>query len=419
MSKSKCHDMFSPTKRLTRTVGRMRHEHHDNCEDLDCKYCKDVTQFVPDCVLVKIFHLISAKELLHNVRHVCKRWENVCMDLYVWKDKAVRCGPSRSCDLRLDNNDLIELVQYTPYVDSLLVSACKTKSLRVKGLMKVFSYCPNLKRLCMPVFALTPKDAYVPRNTAILDALAESCPELVSMHVPGANFDGVCYTSLAKLVKLQELIIEFAFCMTDEALVAIARNCKDLRHLELWYCFDITVASLDEIWKSLLKLTTLKLFLHSINTSEGVSKISNLHNLQTLELKYINAVLNFSCLFKIANGCSKLQNISLRTDIEVSIEGFAYVCKHLQSLKMLSLYGDAFTDDHIKAIGHSRSIQKVFLSYSHEITTAGIEHLVARASNSLRLVSLLATAVSMVKMILLANRIPGLQIKHHSPNSIP
>lgn len=160
------------------------------------------------------------------------------------------------------------------------------------------------------------------------------------------------FVRIAQLKHLETLIIEKICVMDNTSLVAILKNCKNLKIIRLnlgWLnmCTDLALQDIDVL---LPNLEELHILYASSLTTKGLKKLSNLKCLRALTI--VNANID-NDIFKILDPLTNLTNITLDECRKITLRGLNYYCRVVDkrpSVKFkISLLGTGITISRLRA----------------------------------------------------------------------
>jgi hypothetical protein len=163
-------------------------------------------------------------------------------------------------------------------------------------------------------------------SVPLLEALANSCPNLQSLCLRGCDLGHLSdayFASVAKAFpKLNELNLRKCD-VSDGALGAFVSGCSKLTALNLFHCSRVTDASLTEVGANCSKLAVLNLNQCHLVTDGGLAQIgSNCSELRVLTLHDCGQVTDVG-VGSIAAGCHKLHSLNLTYCEMVSDDGMS------------------------------------------------------------------------------------------------
>lgn len=271
------------------------------------------------------------------------------------------CNPSLSYYLsRREISNIIQMLSNSncgrdiTYFD---FSNCSENN-NITHFLDVFRMCHNLEsvylagnkpitvttimELCMKCTKLHTVHAHMQIPEEAISVLAFNCPSLTSLTLTLSNFNTStlsddCVLALAENCKqLKELNIKTCHMITDISMLALGDNCPSLEILRLDFCGNITDQGLISLAQGCRSLTSLGVCGANLSNASVLSLAENCHELMFVDLGSCGGLSNDS-LIPLVEHCSKLISIRFCDVSTVTIEFIeiiAYGCYQLSEIKM-------------------------------------------------------------------------------------
>ncbi|XP_053888630.1 uncharacterized protein LOC128839568 isoform X2 [Malaclemys terrapin pileata] len=299
---------------------------------------------LPDELWLCIFSLFSHKEL-SRVAQVCHRFHQLARDESFWRHIQIL-----DCHC-LNDEWLIHLGLHHPQCFTLYHCHDETQSITHKGLMKFFQHCrDSLKEL-----SITSCSGPRLRGDTILLHASTFCSQLTSVDISwtGATDLGVIALAEASL-SLQGLSAN-GCQLTDDAINALVeKHGKSLSKLEIFGCHALTTKCLGSMARECPNLRTLNIGRVPKVTDVCLVKIVNcLKKLTTLNITGLNVVRDRVVHF-IVTQCPKLEYLVLSSCSQVTDISLVEISTYLQTIRYLDVSGcKRVTDVGIQALAGS------------------------------------------------------------------
>ncbi|XP_044001535.1 putative adenylate cyclase regulatory protein [Aphidius gifuensis] len=270
---------------------------------------------------------------------------------------------------RHNNHSLFNKLVNLEYIDVKMGTMYYGDNISTEELETIFCTCKNLKHLDIPQCSYTvagiPLEKWI--NFQNLQHLGISChltPELANTivkycknlkHLRIPNYYGNNTYSLKKLTELENLeclILGSPNYLHEESIIAISNNCKKLKRLEIPDC-DIQPA-IDDL---------------PLSSPSVLDELSKLQYLEHLNLRRANN-LEDSTIIAIANNCKNLKKLDIR-DCKTITKTALVALTNLKNLQILNVsYLDNIITNSfiIKLTG----LKELDCSYCRKLTNSGI-----------------------------------------------
>ncbi|KAJ8979631.1 hypothetical protein NQ317_015199 [Molorchus minor] len=322
---------------------------------------------LPAHVLVNIFQYFDEEELRNNIIPVCQQWRLAAENPILWRtltfvgnnvkttlicDKIWQYNQAEDIYLKHVLKPIIiirQICRCSKYLQYLTLRYCS--GITEDALRHVISKCKHLRSLdlkgtpfsslifyeelaCMKNLTSINLSENKRLTRSNILTVAVNCRRLEGFHLstfePTSKFfldDSDCYFILTSIMhELRHLSLDCS--SLNSYAISFVRCCYNLRYLCLNYAYNFDGSHFQLLWKSLTKLTTLKVrFAHQITDlnvkhlfEEGSEALANLEVIDfTGCLKISDGGIN-----AIANCCGKLRTLNIRG------------CKNIRSLLLIS-----------------------------------------------------------------------------------
>jgi len=217
-------------------------------------------------------------------------------DLRSWKD-SIMLEIEQEIDLtplfkELRNLEVVDLT-YIPITDATLSLLAKNN--------------PNLEHLNITSCSIRDRD------WPSLQDLAQHCPKLWNLDLTGhITMSSDSFNALAQCKNLQHLVLEHCFDLSDGTLQNIAKNCTKLRHVNLEYCKRVK--------------------------DGGVKALAqNCPNLQFLNLEG-NKTLSKDVIVEVMMACKQLTEVHICKSRKISRKFLERITKKYPDIEIYGLY---------------------------------------------------------------------------------
>ena len=282
---------------------------------------------MPDEVLLHIFSFLSVADL-PNLGRVCKMFNRISNDSYLWKTVEV-------CDGQVNDRWLVEMGERSPKSVSLV--RCNGTPVTNLGLRSFFKCC---KTSLQELHVENCTGEYMSGDSVLLHASCH-CRRLRRVNVAWSKMsdNGLIAIAVA-LPELSALNINGNSSVSDEAFhILTERHAKHLTSLEMSGCFAVSSEILLTFIQSTTNLEKVNLGLCSKLSSDAIINMCpNLRSLKQLDLRGIKSLTN-ECLRAIARHCESLQTLVVSNCSTLTDAGLAEVAALHNSLKHLDLSG--------------------------------------------------------------------------------
>ncbi|KAJ4900653.1 F-box family protein [Raphanus sativus] len=199
---------------------------------------------------------------------------------------------------------------------------------------------------------------------------------LKTLWIDGARVsDSSLLTLTSSCRALTELGVSKCVGVTDIGMMmGLARNCSNLKALNLACCGFVTDAAISAVAQSCLNLESLQLESCHLITEKGLQSLGCYSKrLQELDLTDCDGVNDRG--LEYISKCSNLLRLKLGLCANISDKGVFHIGSKCSKLLELDLYRcTGFGDDGLAAISRGcKSLNRLILSYCGELTDTGVE----------------------------------------------
>ncbi|KFK33579.1 hypothetical protein AALP_AA5G032200 [Arabis alpina] len=209
---------------------------------------------LPQELMSSILVRLGAVEILENAQKVCKAWQRVCKDPWMWRKIDMRIlvphASREMCHNLVDRSKggLVEINIGDFGSDSLLTYiAYRSSNLRSLSLKLRFQMTKvGLKKAVAKLPLLEELEVSETWSRLDMKAIGHSCPKLKTLKLNCSNFfhslvEGNDVDALAIAESMPELchLQLIANTLTDTGLNAILEKCPHLEYLDLRCCRNI------------------------------------------------------------------------------------------------------------------------------------------------------------------------------------
>jgi len=261
---------------------------------------------------------------------------------------------------RLAGNLLVLLEKWSSQLVSLNLSRLPRDVVDDALLERVARWCSRLEVVDLTGCQLPTQEGY--------RCLAAGCPALRSINLTKCPID-------------------------DKALSTLARGCRNLEHIVLFGCGNVTDSGLGKVVHCCPSLRKVELFGCSSITDEGIAMLAKCRKLDFLNVRACRLISDAS-IDALVHGCPSLHTMNLTGCKRLSNKGLAGLsqCPNMHSL---TLSGCSQISDAGLAwvVSGCQQLQELNLQGCHGITSASLATISA-ACPSLRCLNLKGTAVA-------------------------
>ncbi|RAL52041.1 hypothetical protein DM860_016539 [Cuscuta australis] len=163
--------------------------------------------------------------------------------------------------------------------------------------------------------------------------IAVKCKDIRSLDLSYLPISNKCLSSISKLQKLEDLVLEGCYGIDDDSLIALKQGCKSLETLNMSSCQNVSPVGLSSLTCSAGCLRQLTLSYGSPVTLALGESLQKLSMLQSIKLD--GCQVTCSGLRAIGNWCVSLRELSLSKCPGVTDDGLcSVVTKHRELVKL-------------------------------------------------------------------------------------
>ncbi|XP_060219280.1 F-box/LRR-repeat protein 3 isoform X1 [Lycium barbarum] len=205
----------------------------------------------------------------------------------------------------------------------------------------------------------------------------------------GVNDTGLSY--LSKCTKLVCLKLGLCINITDKGLYAIARNCREIRELDLYRCKGIGDDGLYALSSGCKRMQKLNLSYCSEVTDKGIECLGHLPELYNLEMRSLLNVTGTG-LTALATRCCGLAELDVKDCANIDDSGFMALAYYSRNLQQINLSHCAISDVGLcMVMGNLTCLQDAKLVNLYNVSTNGFEVALRACCVRLKKVKLVAS----------------------------
>ncbi|XP_044001447.1 uncharacterized protein LOC122847694 [Aphidius gifuensis] len=264
------------------------------------------------------------------------------------------------------------------YIKIELQGEDKDRKDTTKVLDTIFCKCKNLKHLDIPNYYYDLAEIPLAKwkNFKNLEYLTLSCYEILPdladtivkycknlkhlfLNPRFSHIEANVVEKVTKLENLESLEIHDK-CFDEEAIIAISKNCKKLKRLELYHCAVLTGIDNDA----------------SLREHSSPSVLNELSKLQYLEYLSLSDTerIDDNTIIDIANNCKNLKHLDICTNDDNNITETALLAlTKLENLEILRVASHDISDSYISRL---KGLKEFICSYCWNLTDTGIIQLI-------------------------------------------
>jgi F-box and leucine-rich repeat protein GRR1 len=292
--------------------------------------------------------------------------------------KTITCWPAlisldlSKCADAVDDRVVMEIATHCPKLQNVYFTGCH--QLTDTSLTYLASHCPKLKRIYLG------QCSKLTDATAI--ALSEHCPRLIEIEFSECSniTDAALWAILPVYPQLRDLRLRNCVRITDDAFSALPMHNPYMRVLDLTSCSLLTDAAVETIVRRCPRLRKIYLCKCSRLTDQALLMLTSLGpSLHDLHLGHCNRITNMSVIL-LAYRCTHLRYLDFTCCIRLTDTAICELAR-LPRLRRLGLVRCvAITDTSLYAFAEMRCatnvLERVHLSYCHNLTLAGVQSLI-------------------------------------------
>lgn len=307
-------------------------------------------------VVLKILGYLPLKDLLHKICLVNKNWNAMAFDPSLW----------RKIDMRpyvVNDNVLSTLPTLCNFITYIMLPDDKHEKLSDAGLISLARGCPNLRTFYAPRSGSHfTDDAFI--------AFAEHCKELRELHLDGLEITDRTLQSIAlNLDKLEILSLIQAGKFTNKGVAEVIKYCRNLRECILNQNPQITDDCFQTLSQSSKSLQRLEVMMCNIKP-RGVPNVGVLHNLVFLNLTQCTE-LTINELLPVLEGCKSMTALSLNLGKKIDDACIDAIFFHRPNMRKIYLVSTLITDKALDIMGRKgKSLVRIDIGYT-KVTAVG------------------------------------------------
>ncbi|EFJ37627.1 hypothetical protein SELMODRAFT_437235 [Selaginella moellendorffii] len=196
------------------------------------------------------------------------------------------------------------------------------------SLCRISKDCKGLESLKMESCSLITEDG--------LCGLGEGCPRLEELDFTECNMSDTGLKYISKCTALRSLKLGFCSTITDKGVAHIGARCCNLRELDFYRSKGIGDAGVAAIASGCPKLKLLDLSYCSKITDCSLQSLSQLRELQRLELRGC-VLVSSTGLAVMASGCKRLTEIDIKRCSQIGNAGVSALSFFCPGLRMMNI----------------------------------------------------------------------------------
>ena len=315
---------------------------------------------IPDCIVIEILSRLDYRQLIQCAR-VSKRWHRLCYDPSLWR--TLRFQSTHAKKVTADTVERL-IPRKTNFISSINLMDCK--GLNDGSLKHISLNCPNVKKLILNGCHLITDDGVL--------ALARNCAVLEKVSIPLRNISENALVGLVERNSQMRKLFANSIAVTEKTIKMLSTKCSMLEKLIVYE------ASLGDEQRSSVDVLTDRMVRILANGCRKLRKLS---------LRYNQVLVTDKSLTILAKRCRKLESLVIDycdKDGGITDFGVCTIAQLCRNLKTLNISNGVITDASLVVIAdHLPWIEELSLEFS-EITDLGVHALMNRCNKLTKLV---------------------------------
>lgn len=232
--------------------------------------------------------------------------------------------------------------------------------------------------------------------------LVQGCPDLEEVRLLNGSYTDNAITALSQHCPLLRTLYLHSNSITDVSIQALCHHCPNLRFVSLYWCLQLTDASLLALGETYSHLQSIDITGCYFSNDALISFAECCHDLRSIalsceditgnglaalwtanpnirEVRIIDSdTLADSDIILLSHKCSKLQELCIKWCRRITDDAVVAVAEHCPELKSIDVsYCCQLSNDALIALStHSRKLESINISGIRAITLVGVDALV-------------------------------------------